>query len=86
MQVPSFSWLYLGDMTEWEENLLDFKRPSSFSEVSHIEGKKKRYAPKYFLNRYIEKIEQPCNHFLINILYYNGTFVTTNETTLMKYY
>ena len=48
MQVPSFSWLYLGDMTEWEENLLDFKRPSSFSEVSHIEGEKKDM-PKYFL-------------------------------------
>lgn len=44
--------------------------------------------PKYFLNRNIEKIEQPCNHFLviINILYYNGTFVPTNETTLIKYY
>ena len=42
--------------------------------------------PKYFLNRNIEKIEQPCSHSLINILSYNGTFVATNETTLIKYY
>ena len=61
---------------------------SSHSEVSHIKGKKKDMPPKYFLNRNIEKIEQPCSHFLviINILSYNGTFVTTNETTLIKYY